>query len=131
MSRFASDLTVRVRPPNEVKGRQLYVVMAPFVYESDLMGVITVPSGFVTDFASIPRIAWRWLDPEDPCVCYPSVVHDYLYSLRGRLSEREEFTREQADRVLREAMEIAGARLDQRAIVYHAVRMFGGSHWKE
>lgn len=122
MSAFLSRLRVEVLPPNEVAGRQIYVLTEPFIYQSEIIGHVEVPDKFKTDFASIPRIAWRYIDPEDPAILYPSVIHDYLYSTQGT-------SREVADQVLREAMALAGARIDQRAVVYRMVRMFGGSHW--
>jgi hypothetical protein len=128
VSDFITRLRVEILPPSEVKGRQIYLVTEDFVYDSNLFGRITVPAGFKTDFASIPRFAWRYIDPEDPCILYASVVHDYLYSLAGKIGEVQ-FTRDLADRVLREAMELSGARADQRAIVYKLVSWFGGSHW--
>ena len=129
MSAFLTNVRVEILPPNEVSGRQQYILTAPFVYESEILGRIEVPPGFKTDFASIPRIAWRYIDPEDPAILYPSVVHDFLYS-QPTANEVRPWTREQADQVLREAMVLAGARIDQRAIVYRMVRLFGGSHWK-
>jgi len=128
MSAFLSRLRVEILPASEVTKRQIYVLMEDFIYESNLFGRITVPKGFKTDFASIPRFAWRYIDPEDPCILYASVVHDYLYSLAGKMGEVV-FARNLADRVLSEAMEISGARVDQRAIVYRLVDWFGGSHW--
>lgn len=124
MSAFQTMLRTDILPPGETGKRQRYRVVGAFVYHSDLIGRIEVPEGFLTDFASIPRILWRYLDPEDPCVLYPSVVHDYLYSAQP-------CSREVADKVFVEAMALAGARWDQRVAAYRAVRMFGGGHWKE
>ena len=58
---------------------------------------ITVPAGFVTDFASIPRLLWRLLPPTGRYT-RASVVHDLLYRTPGLC------TRAQADAVLYEAM---------------------------
>lgn len=130
MKAFPSRLKLDMLAPDELGGgKQTYVLLEDFTYESALLGMLIVPAGFTTDFASIPRIAWRYIDPEDPCVAYPSVVHDFLYSMKGGIPGKPKYTREQADQVLREAMEICGARLDQRVIVYRMVRIFGGSHW--
>jgi len=129
MSAFLSVLRVDILPPSQVTGRQLYVLVEPFSYESETYGKVVVPAGFKTDFASIPRIAWRYLDPEDKCILYPSVIHDYIYSQSGALADGVVFTREQADKIFKEAMELAGARLDQRFFAFKAVRLFGGSHW--
>lgn len=131
MSAFGGQLFTRILPPNELNGnRQLYELTEDLSYQSEILGLITVPKGFLTDFASIPRIVWNVIDPEDPCVLYPSVIHDALYSWSGAMPDSKLFTRDQADQVLREAMVICGARIDQRAIVYRMVRLFGGSHWK-
>ena len=109
---------------------QLYEVTQDFAYESDKMGkTITVTAGLVTDFGSIPRPAWDLLDPEDPIVGWPSVVHDYLYTCKGTLPDGSTYTREQADSVLREAMEVCGAGHFIREAVYEAVQTFGGGHW--
>ncbi len=129
MSAFLTRLRVEVLPPSEAIGRQVYLLTEDFIYDSNILGRIVVPAGFKTDFASIPRIAWRYLDPEDPAILYISVVHDYLYSVLGRLIDGRVFTREQADLILPEGMEISGARIDQRTVAFRMVRWFGSGHW--
>lgn len=131
MSRFIARLKIDCLMPAELgKSRTpLYTLLEDFVYESDLLGRLVAPVGMITDFASIPRIAWRYIDPNDAGVADPSVIHDYLYTLAGVLPDGRKYTREQADLVLREAMGACGARADQRAVVYSAVRLFGGTHW--
>ncbi len=147
MSQFTSDLYLRSYSPAQIIAApghvQLYEVTQAFSYVSDLLGrTITVPgrpdlsrppdptnSGYVTDFASIPRVAWDLLDPEDPIIAWPSVIHDYLYSQKGTLLDGFTYTRQQADQVLREAMEVSGAGFFIRESVYEAVELFGGSHW--
>jgi hypothetical protein len=127
---FLSRLRVDILPPNEVNGRQIYVLAEDFVVDSNIIGRFTVPAGFRTDFASIPRVLWRALDPEDPCILFPSVAHDFIYSVLGIIDERT-FSRDHADRVLEELMAISGASLFQRKAAYKAVSWFGGSHWKQ
>ncbi len=46
-------------------------------------GPLEVPAGFVTDFASIPRIFWSLLSPTDLRYSKPAVVHDYGYQFGG------------------------------------------------
>lgn len=136
MSQFTSQLFLRSLSPAEIIAAgahvQLYEIVQDFTYVSDKLGgrAITVPAGLITDFASIPRAAWELLDPEDPIIAWPSVVHDYLYSSLGRLPDGFTYTREQADAVLREAMEVSGAGIFIREAVYEAVETFGASHWK-
>jgi len=40
-------------------------------------GSITVPAGYITDLASVPRIAWTFVSPFD--VARAAVIHDLLY----------------------------------------------------
>ena len=134
MSQFTSQLFLRSFSPDEIIAAhahvQLYEVTQDFSYVSDELGrSVTVPGGLVTDFASIPRAAWDLIDPEDPIIAWPSVVHDYLYSCKGKLPDGFTYNRESADAVLREAMEVCGAGHFIRESVYEAVRTFGGSHW--
>lgn len=43
-------------------------------------GMVTVPRGYLSDGASVPRILWRLLSPPiDPVTLTPSIVHDWLY----------------------------------------------------
>ena len=130
MSAFLTRLRVEILPPSEVRGRQLYRLLEDFVIDSNIVGRFAVPAGFITDFASIPRVAFAYIDPEDPCILCPSVGHDYGYSLLGVLPDGRAFTRAQWDDVLVELMAISGARIDQRKVVYFAVRVGGASHWK-
>ncbi len=134
MSKFTSQLFLRSFSPDEIIAAgnhvQLYEVTADFSYASDKLGrTVTVPAGLVTDFASIPRAAWELIDPEDPIIAWPSVIHDYLYSCKGKLPDGFAYNRESADAVLREGMEVCGAGHFIRESVYMAVRSFGGSHW--
>ena len=135
MSAFIGDLIIRALRVDELRqqdnpDKQLYQLVSELGYQSDKMGItITVPAGMLTDFASIPRPVWDFLDPEDPEILYPSVVHDYLYTLKGTFPDGSTFTREQADSVLREAMELQGASSLVRETVYQAVRAAGGQFW--
>ena len=133
MSAFLNTrLPLNSLPPWECKdGVQLYEVAGDFSYQSEKLGrIITVPAGLVTDFASIPRPVWNVIDPEDPRIGWASVIHDYLYSHQGTLPDGFTYTREQADAVLREAMEVCGCESILRNIVYDAVELGGASHWK-
>ena len=40
-------------------------------------GKITIPAGYITDLASVPRAAWTFISPFD--VARAAVVHDLLY----------------------------------------------------
>lgn len=101
-----------------------WIVREAFTYVSPRIA-LTIPVGFQTDFASIPRFLWRWLSPTDKDIAKPAVIHDGIYRTPDLL-----FTRSQADTELREAMACVGASAFKRWAVYHAVRRFGGHSYK-
>ena len=83
---------------------------------------ITVPKGFVTDFASIPQALWSLgLSPHGQ-YSRAAVVHDFLYWSQG-------CTRDQADRLLVVAMKESGVASFDEWAVYSAVSAFGGLAW--
>jgi hypothetical protein len=84
---------------------------------------IVVPKGFVTDFASIPRVFWAVLAPDDEYVM-PAIVHDWLYW-------QQTLSRSESDTILRLAME--ELKLDTWKIraIYKAVSLFGGAAWEQ
>lgn len=82
--------------------------------------VITVPRGFITDLASIPRALWNlpFTDPNGVSR-RPACLHDALYAL-GR-SAGKAF----ADDALRRAMLSEGASPFVAGMFYKAVHYFG------
>jgi len=82
---------------------------------------VTVPEGFVTDFASIPRVFWSLLRP-DGQYTYPAIVHDYLYWIQDR-------PREEADLILKYGMEDFNVSGVAVSAIYAAVRVGGASAW--
>lgn len=107
---FLTDLDVRAVP-------QGYRLLAPLTYYSaHLDKLITVPDGFVTDFASIPAPG-RILISGHGQDRWAAVVHDYLYSIKH--------DRKQADAVFLEALELMGVNLIKRRLMYRAVRTGG------
>jgi len=117
-------------------GRSLWALTEELTYApSDGSGVITVPKGFVTDLASIPQFFWDLLPPDGPWV-KAAVIHDYLYYTQGTgvwkchprsITSPTDYTRPQADWILRDAMRDRGVDGFRRNIIYDAVR-FGGQH---
>lgn len=84
---------------------------------------ITVPAGFVTDFASIPRIFWSLLPPDGKYV-YPAIIHDYMYWVQDR-------SKSEADEILKIGMEEFDVSWIDRIAIYNAVKKFGGKAWEE
>jgi len=84
--------------------------------------IITVPSGFETDFASVPRVPVAyWLTAG--IARQASVVHDYLYST----GKEKRCT---ADNIFLEAMQVCGISYWRRYSMYWAVRAFGAANYK-
>lgn len=117
-----------VRPLDDGKNWQ---VLEDFYYDTDvnLAGIkwnrIQVEKGFITDFASIPRIAQSIVGgPADGKYRKIAVVHDKLYRTKGLC------TRKQADDVLLEGMKFSGCSWWQRTVIYSAVRVGGMSSYK-
>jgi Protein of unknown function (DUF1353) len=85
--------------------------------------IVRVPSGFETDFASIPRILWAILPPTGS-YGKAAVLHDYLYRTHGAC------TRGQADRALLELMVALGVSWWTCLIIYLGVRIGGHFSYK-
>lgn len=91
-------------------------------------GTITVPCGFLTDGASVPRVFWGIFDPWGPY--FPAaLIHDWLYSRSS--TGRVTCDRATADAVFLEAMERIGVGWAKRRIIYRAVRLGGWASWKK
>lgn len=83
---------------------------------------VQVPIGFVTDFASIPTAFCALLSPTGR-YAWAAVVHDYLYWTQDR-------PREEADLVLKYAMEDLKIDTLTVAAIYQGVRLGGSSAWE-
>ena len=90
-------------------------------YEGSKNSVI-VPSGFVTDFASIPRIFWM-IYPKWGKYGNGAVIHDYLYW-------EQIFSREKSDKIFLEAMVVLGVSSYDCKVIYNLVRLFGDKSWE-
>lgn len=83
----------------------------------------TVPAGFKTDFASVPRWLWWFIAPMGKHSA-GALVHDYLYSKRL-------YARRICDAIFLELMKKKRVGWFKRFIMWASVRMFGGSHFKK
>lgn len=98
-----------------------------FRYVSSL-GIITVPTGFRTDGASVPRIFWIIFDPFGPY--FPAaLVHDFLYSKSS--NHYFNVDRATADSIFKEAMFNIGIGWMMRETIYRAVRIGGWGSFKK
>lgn len=122
MSQFLTPLRVEDVDDNSADGRGTWKLLLDLGYASDLLArTIVVPAGFVTDFASVPRIPVAFLLCGD-VGHKAAVVHDFLYTARN-------CDRKAADDVLAEAMAVCGVPAWRRGLMWAGVRIGGGSHW--
>jgi len=123
MGRFVGSLDVE----KIIDSAREWRLLSPFTYITDSGIVLKVPSGYITDYASVPRLFW-WLLPPDDTYTYAAVIHDYLYDLhhQGLIPH---WDREDADRVLLEAMKTLGVSAWKRWVIYAGVRVGGWIRW--
>lgn len=116
MSHFHSELILMAVD----KG---WVVVEDFTYTSELLNKdITVPRGYFTDLASVPRLM-RWLVPvANAKNRKASVVHDYLCTHGVELEIVH--NQKQADLVFREALGASGLGKVRSGALYYPVRFF-------
>lgn len=105
----------------------IYFLIAPISWTpnpgQEAYEAITVPTGFVTDLASIPPIFYPLLRPDGE-YAHAAVVHDYLYWTQTR-------SREEADKILKMEMrdfEVPSLTIE---VIYDAVRIGGKMAWDD
>lgn len=103
-------------------GRGTWQLLAPLVYVSRVADrVFTIPEGFVTDLASVPRIPLAfWLTGGIGHAA--AVVHDWLYTSHA-------VPRTVADAVFREALTVLGVPSWRTWLMWTGVRVGGGGSW--
>lgn len=117
MSSFIGEVDLRILDdPGE-----LFAVINDFAFQSDSLGLIPVPAGFVTDLASVPRLPFAYLIVGGKGK-KAAVVHDWLYSTR-------KCTRAQADEVFREALAASGYGGAVQGLMWSGVRVGGWVPW--
>ncbi len=96
--------------------------------------LVIVPKGFKTNFGSIPKILRPIFNP----VKYISfILHDNLYSEKGIIIYQDDYeynevnyTRKEADLILRAGLKVEGAWFFERNMIYWGVRIWGKSHYE-
>jgi Protein of unknown function (DUF1353) len=120
MSRFLTRLKIQNA---DAQDNGQWLLLRPLAYQSDLAGrIFTVPVGFRTDLASVPRLPLAYLLAGGRA-SEAAVVHDFLY--RSHLVPRR-----LADGVFREAAAVTGVPAWLRWLMWAAVRAFGWRHWE-
>jgi hypothetical protein len=103
-------------------GDDLWALSQPLVFVSDDHGKIIVPTGFETNFASVPRLPFAyWLF--GGAAKTAATLHDYLYTTG-------QFPRLIADAVFLDAMRVTGVPGWRALSMHRAVRWFGWSSYR-
>ena len=88
---------------------------------------ITVPAGFSSDGASVPRFFWRLVfPPGDQKALRAAFVHDWLYR-----THPEGWIREAADLLFLKLLLKDGMPKFRAVLAWLGVRLFGGQAWKQ
>lgn len=116
MNRFQNPLRAELQPD-----RKTWRLLAPFSYLDPDHGLIEVPAGFTTDFASVPRLplTFALLGQYGHAA---AVLHDCLYSSGNR-------SREAADRVFFNALRSSGIARWRAYAMWLGVRVGGQSRY--
>ena len=151
MGQFTNKILAEFQPPKKWKlGRDLVYTTSDLyanevkalkdvgvavVRDTNKTETITVPTGFITDLASTPRLLWNVIAPFD--VARAAIVHDLLYkSIRqyrwkkGLIEEDKELienAKKAADKVFLLAMKDAEPKVSGWKIysAWKAVDLFG------
>ncbi|WP_223191240.1 DUF1353 domain-containing protein [Paraburkholderia panacisoli] len=119
MSAFEDNLDVKLVSDSTNSGRGTWRLLSPLVYHSDIAGMtFTVPAGFETDFASVPRVILAFVMVGDTAH-EASALHDWLYTAHL-------VSRAMADAVLREAACASGVPAWRVWLLWAGVRIGGG-----
>jgi hypothetical protein len=114
MAKFLTELDVKCIDDKS------WILSTALEYKSDIIGLVKVPIGFQTDFASVPRIPIFYILFGDRAH-REAVLHDYLY----RIDSSPVVERAQADDVFFEAMKERGKGFMVRYAMYWGVRLGG------
>jgi hypothetical protein len=116
-----------------VNTKNKYQLINSIKIELSNKDIITIPSGFIWDLASVPRILWSLLPP-DGDFTLGFLIHDYLYSTKSLNNYTRKFC---DDEMLIWTFKTSGTsnpisfRNIDIFIRYYGVRLFGWVVWKD
>lgn len=118
MSQFTSNFK------GELLGKNKWKNLEQFEYYVDHLGsdeIIVVPVGFITDFASVPRIFWAIISPVDKHG-KAAVIHDYCYYYAT-------YDRKRSDEIFYEGLKVLEVEPWKAWCMYKSVRIGGMYAW--
>lgn len=138
------------RGPNAKEGQ--FILAQTFITEwgvDDVTYRLRIPQGYITDVASVPRVAWSVITP-DGWHRNGALNHDGLYTWQGEMpsgwfQKKDEagnwvdvlnedgkpakWSKNDCDRFFLRTMKACGVSKARRFLMYWAVNMFGWPAW--
>lgn len=99
-------------------------------YINNKINTITVPSGYTTDCATIPKPFSYFLKKDDIKWAQAAVLHDWLYEHFGFIGWKI-LTRKEIDKIFLHGMKLLGASFIIRILFYYGVRAIGWTGFKD
>jgi len=108
----------------EQDGSKYWKTTKELIYVTTLENRITIPVGFETDGASIPRALWSVIGhPFNGKHVRAATLHDYLY-------RTQKFSKAKCDKLFLEAMDADDVSWLRRHLMYWGVKFFGSAAYK-
>lgn len=107
------------------KNKKWYRLFSSLRFKNDDGSITSIPAGFVTEGASIPRGLWSLVgSPFTGNYIEGAIIHDYRYWL-ALTAKRPIGTRKEADDIFLKTMIFYGTPEREAKLKYWAVRLFG------
>jgi len=109
----------------ELIGKNIWINLEQFVYHVGSYPskeIIIVPIGYITDFATVPRIFWTVISPVDRHA-KAAVIHDFLYDYP------ECYSRKEIDEIFLEALNVLDIKSWKKNCLFYGVRLFSWYRW--
>lgn len=127
---FDVGVGIEYMPDNAIRGTELWYTRNDFTFfigpVSD-QRYVTVPAGFVTDGATVPRMFWSIFPPWG-IYGQAAVLHDFLCTNRKLTkngdSDDLDVTQAESDKIFYKAMKVLKTPLWKRAVIYASVRVW-------
>ena len=126
---FDSDLGIEYsKYASDMMKTDLWIVKKGFVFYLDetRTKTVTVPKGYLTDGASVPRVFWSFIPPWGS-YGQAAVLHDYLCEYLSYMDGDKyvSLTRREVDNILLQAMSDLQVPKLTRVTIWAAVRIYG------
>ncbi len=122
-----SDFSLKpYRKKNQIRwDNKTWITQSDLNLELEVKGKIhklTIPKGFVTNFASVPKVFWNLISPYDAGEA--AVLHDFLYKYQI-------FDKQTCDRLFLKGMKVIKVGFLKRNTMHNIVCWLGDSTWEK